>query len=507
MQYFHMKFSTIISLLTSTLLLVGCFASAPTYKDIKTARVEKLSDGVLPQCEVAFGSDTSEWNQCISETPTRFVTDSKSTYKGTWIAGEPNGTGEFFYADGTSYKGGVKKAFRHGRGKAIYRNGDIYEGEFDVGWRQGWGRYSEKGGARYEGQIKRGKPNGTGIQTTRQGTSVEGKFTDFGRGNGEVKVTFKDGNIWTGRHDDLWTSRRKTTGKLRTPNGEIVNAELEAINTASCSNSANFKPCNTEFKLTITGLTGCSKFNVNEPSYSPTGLPRQAGPIFLGMSVKNFECVLTTKFKDVTGDGLARGISSAFGSPIIANEKVGNLDVKYASAGFYTTTVEVANLFSIPSWMRRPSNRSGKSFGGEISAIFLDDRLVVLKIGQPSVPASYLTKKYGRAKYSSKNIRERCIMGNKVISEKQHFFSNRLWSDTNVLMIYEMGTGLEGGNINSFGSFWFFGNQTPPRCSARIQPRNVYTLIDTKGFDTIKKASDNDRRLKQKEEEKIYKGF
>ena len=496
----------LITLFTSTLLLTGCLASAPTYEDIKNARVEKLSDGALPQCEVAFGSNTSKWNQCISETPTRYNDDSKSTYKGSWIGGKPNGNGEFSYAGGGSYKGETKNAWRHGRGKSVYTNGDIYEGDFDVGGRRGLGRFELVNGETYRGQVDR-TPKGAGVQTTKQGTSVEGNFSGWGSGRGDVKVTFKDGHVWTGSHNNLWRIGRKTAGKIKTPNGEIIDAEIEAIKTASCPTNS-IKSCNVEFKFTITGLVGCAEFKGKEPSYSATGLPRQAGPIFLGMSVKNFECVLSTKLRDLTSEaGIARGVTRAFGGPMIVTERVGNLNLQHATAALYSTTVEVANLFSIPTWMRKPDSKTGKVFGGEISAIFMEDKLVLLKIGQPSAPASYLIKKYGKAKFNSKTVREKCVLGNKVVSQSPHFFTTWSWRDTNVVMQYETGTGLEGGNIDSGNSNWLFGSAKPPSCSANVQPKNVYSLIDAVAFRTITQAVDADKRIQQKEAEKIYKGF
>ena len=62
-------------------------------------------------------------------------------------------------------------------------------------------------------------------------------------------------------------------------------------------------------------------------------------------------------------------------------------EIRFAKASFYTTSVEVSNLFSIPNWLRKPGE-TGQVFGGQIEVLFGTINLRLLNWGSHQFPTT-----------------------------------------------------------------------------------------------------------------------
>ena len=496
-----MNYCRVIVILPILAVLQSCLASGPTRNELIQLRVQPIVKGELLDCETTLGPRTSKWNQCASQKPIKF--DGSTYYTGSWIDGKPNGKGSMVYADGYTYEGEVKEGYRHGKGKYIYPNGTIYEGDFVIGKGEGIGMFKYKIEGSYEGSIKNWRVIGQGVRTLADGIVVEGWFDNFKAGYGEASVTFKNGDVWTGSHRYLWNVGSSTKGKLQTKDGELVEANIKTIGVRSCSSKPG--TCGRSFEIQVVGLTGCNKYAPKTAEYSKGGLPLQVGPIFLGMSFKNFQCVLDKKFKDITYEsGIAQGVSLWFGTPVTFLSPLEGDNVRFAKASLYNTSVEVSNLFSMPDWMRK-TTKTGKAPGGQIEVLFWNDKLATIKLGQPSAPNDYLIKKYGPPKRVTQKHNEKCIRGNKVVSSIQHYKFKQSWRDSQIVMIYDKGTGLEGGELESDSAI--FGKAKLPSCSAKLYDKNVYQLVDLKLTSEYASVRNKQKTKEKQEERKVYKGF
>ena len=100
-------------------------------------------------------------------------------YEGEWQIDEMNGYGNFYWSDGSSYKGLWKDERRHGNGTQIYpQNSSLvkYIGEWREDLRNGFGKVFWINGNTYEGQFQNGIINGKGTFIWADGSRYDGLF-------------------------------------------------------------------------------------------------------------------------------------------------------------------------------------------------------------------------------------------------------------------------------------------------------------------------------------------
>lgn len=113
-----------------------------------------------------------------------------SWYSGQWKDGKKEGSGIFFYPDGSRYVGEFLDNQRHGKGTYIYRSGDSFIGNWKNGIKDGEGVYKfANDKSQYNGVFN------SGIFTTGQwrfanGTVYEGQYDNTGKPQGKGTFTF-----------------------------------------------------------------------------------------------------------------------------------------------------------------------------------------------------------------------------------------------------------------------------------------------------------------------------
>uniref|UniRef100_A0A7S3DK68 Uncharacterized protein n=1 Tax=Palpitomonas bilix TaxID=652834 RepID=A0A7S3DK68_9EUKA len=87
--------------------------------------------------------------------------NDKSTYAGCFLNGEMEGMGTFSSQAGARYEGEWKQGFQHGYGRSLNTDGAVYEGEWSHGQRSGVGQYGESSvGVLFAGRWEKGCPSG-----------------------------------------------------------------------------------------------------------------------------------------------------------------------------------------------------------------------------------------------------------------------------------------------------------------------------------------------------------
>ena len=413
-------------LFSATFLLQGCLATTePTLAQLlnptavrsakahaTSVQVEPLKSGTLPNCETTFGSNQDTWTQCLGTA--KF---NGWTYTGPWINGAPNYKGRFIHSDGTTYVGQSKNGRFHGKGKITYRDGISYDGDWYIGDKKGQGIWVyAKGYGTYEGQVDiDGKKHGRGTRITPDGTRVTGQWAKD-KPIGTAQVVFADGSKWEGSHQSLW-SKRKVAGKASSKEGEITQAEIQQV--GKCPNCI-------QFQASFTSPTNCKRFGNadRKPSYTASGLPKQVGPFGLGMSFGHFECVVDTKFKDITNStGLEQGFSLLFGAPSTFKRSLSGGSMRIATGWVTSRDKDIKKLFKMPIL---PT----------LQSFFWNDRLYMISLDDPSVPLHVLRQKYGTPKISAVNETKRCMQRNGAVTNLQLRDSRWSWRDSNILIRY-----------------------------------------------------------------------
>jgi hypothetical protein len=413
--------------------------------DAASAQVEPLKVGALPNCEAIFSSNQDTWTQCLGT-----AIFNGWTYTGPWINGAPNYDGRFVHSDGTTYVGQAKNGRFHGKGKITYRDGISYDGDWYIGNKKGQGIlvYAEGYGT-YEGQVDfDGKKHGRGTRITPDGTRVTGQWAED-KPIGTAQVVFADGSQWEGSHQNLW-SKRKAAGKASTKEGEVTQAEIQQV--GKCPNCI-------QFKASFTSPTNCKRFDDTDrkPSHTASGLPEQVGPFAVGMSFGHFECVVDTKFKDMTNsDGLEQGINLLFGAPSTFTRGLSGGDMRIATGWVSSRDEDIKKLFEMPLL---PT----------VQAFFWNDRLYMISLDGPSVPLHVLREKYGNPKTSAVNETERCMQRNGAVADIQLRGSRWSWRDSNILIRYS--------KVESLDRDMFKGGL--PACE-KIITKTKYMVLDLK---------------------------
>ena len=138
--------------------------------------------------------------------------------------------GEYYYNDGSIYKGFFKNDKIKGRGKLISTNGYIYEGDFDEGLFNGYGKLFTINGTKYEGNWKDNSQDGFGVEKYADGTFYSGTFKK-GLKHGKGKFIYKNGDLYEGdfNNDEMtgWGIIKRKDGKIY--NGMVKKHIIEGI--------------------------------------------------------------------------------------------------------------------------------------------------------------------------------------------------------------------------------------------------------------------------------------
>jgi len=486
------------------IFLQGCVASGPTWNDLKSMPIVEVTTDGLDVCSERYGNDSQEWTQCKDSGIWIDPNENQIRYSGTWLNGRPHGVGIMESPVAGRYEGNIANGLWDGNGILESKEtGHSYSGKYKLGQMvSGKITYKNDMGT-FVGDFKDWKREGPGERLFPDGIVVQGTWRQ-NRLVDEAVIKFPDGKVWMGPAKKVFDSGSEIAGKIALPTGEAVQGKLKVKKIAGCG---DIKDCKSpwDFRLTFDGPVGCTRFPVVAPSYSSKGLPKQVGPFSLGMTFENFECVISSKFKDISSENaLTQGMLLELGTPVTVNLSLSGKRIRYAKAGFYTTTEEVSNLFSIPAWMRKPG-KSGKSFGGQIQALFVGDQLASITLGQPAVPLNYLLDRYGNQSATKRTVNEECILGNRVVSRKTHRVATTTWKDPEILMSLELGFGLEGGDLADDSHI--FGKGKLPPCAAKVREKNIYRLIDRDLAAEVAVAQEEFDRKQETENRELYKAF
>lgn len=97
-------------------------------------------------------------------------------YIGEYINGKPEGYGEYYWSNGSCFKGSFANGLRHGKG--IWRKGDVNDDS-------------------YEGEYINDKKNGQGVFRWASGNVYKGTFANDLR-HGYAEMYWTDGSYYKG---------------------------------------------------------------------------------------------------------------------------------------------------------------------------------------------------------------------------------------------------------------------------------------------------------------------
>ena len=374
------------------------------------------------------------WSGCIGE---KKLTDS-IFYEGPFFDGKPHGYGFLKYENGNSYEGDLQNGRLWGQGVWRYNDGAVISGEFRDGVPiEGALTYAD--GSTYVGAFNRNwERDGDGKTVSVDGWTFDGTWKDGGPTYGSL--TLKNGEAWLGKLNQKdWTSIEEGVG--RRIDGSSDPAKLKSTYDEMTKKRS--------FEIVWSfNSSGCEDVLVNNDagSLESNGLPRSVGPIRLGMSVREFECVAGRKLLPCDHpDESIFGKNNDFpacgglqvltlhnnGNAVLRNSELGKEyvaitgymnkqaeGIKKLSADFLSSGLGLASMFS------------------SFNAIFYNDSLFLISIPEPAVGVEYLEKKYGRAKFNvvSKSVTCRDSAG---FRQDLNFFDNKwVWRGGETLVVY-----------------------------------------------------------------------
>ena len=99
-------------------------------------------------------------------------------YKGEYSRGKPNGYGEYYWANGSYFKGNFLNGLRDGHGMWKKGSGvsDKYEGEYSMDKKSGYGIFSWASGNVYKGNYSDDWRNGYGEMYWGDGSYYKGEW-------------------------------------------------------------------------------------------------------------------------------------------------------------------------------------------------------------------------------------------------------------------------------------------------------------------------------------------
>lgn len=138
---------------------------------VKGTFVNGTCHGIADASFVAFQELSKKIKKGCIDTASIGTISLKERYQGEYREGKCEGTGGYWYADGTYYSGTFKNGKREGQGLCLFPNDDSYEGEWQGDRMTGRGRYTEANGESYEGEWVNNLRHGKGVLISRSSRS------------------------------------------------------------------------------------------------------------------------------------------------------------------------------------------------------------------------------------------------------------------------------------------------------------------------------------------------
>lgn len=122
-----------------------------------------------------------------------------STYEGSWSRGQKHGWGKYSWPSGASYLGEWRYGTLHGYGTFQSPDGSRYQGNWANNLKHGIGTKWHANGDRYEGLWRRGEPHGPGRYVWSNGNEYDGEWKN-GKIHGQGTFKWATGH----RYDGEW---------------------------------------------------------------------------------------------------------------------------------------------------------------------------------------------------------------------------------------------------------------------------------------------------------------
>ncbi|CAD8212891.1 unnamed protein product [Paramecium octaurelia] len=177
-------------------------------------------------------------------------------YAGQWVDGKPNGKGQHKWINGDQYKGEFKDSLKHGYGEELFANGDRYVGMYQNGKPEGVGEYFYSSGAYFHGKFQNGLKTGYGEYRCST-YSYKGYYVNDKK-HGEGELIYSDG------------TRKK---------GKFFNDFYEKTVPRQSSVPSNTQPNNTPPKTHKELMKACLKPPSYLSSTKPNPKKQQASPL------------------------------------------------------------------------------------------------------------------------------------------------------------------------------------------------------------------------------------
>eukprot|EP01102_Stenamoeba_stenopodia_P008908 TRINITY_DN2604_c0_g2_i1.p1 TRINITY_DN2604_c0_g2~~TRINITY_DN2604_c0_g2_i1.p1 ORF type:complete len:257 (+),score=53.36 TRINITY_DN2604_c0_g2_i1:428-1198(+) len=147
---------------------------------------------------------------------------------GDWKEDKMTGVGLQVWGHGGCYEGGFVNHCKCGRGVARHYDGSVYVGNWDK-LENGYGEYYWLDGSHYKGEWCDGKKQGKGEMTFSDGSHYQGEWSeDYPHGKGVMHSVFH-GHVFEGEYDKGVRKR----GTVKWSNGDVWGGEFLQGRTAT----------------------------------------------------------------------------------------------------------------------------------------------------------------------------------------------------------------------------------------------------------------------------------
>jgi hypothetical protein len=112
-------------------------------------------------------------------------------YRGSYVNGKPSGSGNYYWSNGSYFKGHFLNGLREGKG--LWKRGvgasDRYEGRYKNDKKWGYGEFTWASGNVYKGNYEADQRNGYGEMHWTTGAIYKGQWSDgVQQGLGEITI-------------------------------------------------------------------------------------------------------------------------------------------------------------------------------------------------------------------------------------------------------------------------------------------------------------------------------
>mmetsp|Transcript_14936 Transcript_14936/g.16524 ORF Transcript_14936/g.16524 Transcript_14936/m.16524 type:complete len:462 (+) Transcript_14936:127-1512(+) len=205
-------------------------------------------DSTAQQDDLIDATYEGDYNAIQQRHGQGFLTFTNGDYfVGTFVNGQRQGTGSYYWKDGSVYEGEWYQNTMHGKGKRVFSNGNVYTGSYVHGKRCGQGichftssqpsksdsstkeEDDDHDGDVYEGMWEDDVPHGHGrYYYARTQQSFEGTF-EKGKRHGVGKYQLKDGRLDICKYTNnkrnhtgvRWSKSRNRTWKIDAEGKEL----------------------------------------------------------------------------------------------------------------------------------------------------------------------------------------------------------------------------------------------------------------------------------------------